>query len=576
MKKLLTFLLFLVFLFGYDINLTRGWQMLGALDDINVQAFNNQKIAVVWTYDETTKQWAAYSPIVDLSLYPKINPLSNIEKGKGFWVLSRSSLTVDTNVSVNDANNTSTPVYTVEKKLTDISISSKNDYCKINYGDGNYTEFISCPNKITYTYKKPGIYRLSIYNSDNNIIAKKPIIVQNKSSKYFDGYVSSLDGYMEENEKIKDFYVDDKLYISSSLSEKSYYWTNFVFIQNDKFFKSTDGNNFKLEAKVKNSQNDGGISAYDTTITVYTDNGKSVGVSMMGESWAVSWIHMWAGDDREDELDQLVVDFTKFRKITFDVNDSDFSVYADDKLLYTLPFNPNLGKIVGCKITFKGSGILDYIKLNNKNGDVIYENDFDLNDTSSSNKIATKLKNLKINDLYVDNNAVYVLGYKMYDESNYWTRPDGRKYYDLGVYLYKITNDNITEKMLDHYITENNNNMALFVDDNEIKAFVTKSDQNSYAMSGFIYTLDDRLDLTDEKTLFTGANWGWFPVFTDADTLSHFSFAGYYRMQNADNKGSVEPSVMQDEYDNARVKHSNNIYASDDNQTIENIVNYFN
>ena len=134
--------------------------------------------------------------------------------------------------------------------------------------------------------------------------------------------------------------------------------------------------------------------------------------------------------------------------------------------------------------------------------------------------------------------------------------------------------------MLDHFITEDNSNIGLYVDDKQIKVFATKSDQYAYAMTGYIYTLDHDFKVEDKITLFTNANWGWHPKFLDADTLSHFSFAGYYRMVNTDYIEYVQPDVMADEYNEARLAHSKNLLLLDGtrvktDETIENIAGYF-
>ena len=181
---------------------------------------------------------------------------------------------------------------------------------------------------------------------------------------------------MEANEKIEDFYQNGTLYIAPELSQKGYYWTNFRYC-NINAFTNVNTNNFTLTTRLKNSSWEGGLSAYDVSLYIYTDQGKSLGASMMGESWGVPWIHMWVGNDRADGLSQLVLDFDSYRNITYVVKDGNFTIYSDDTKLYTLPFSEKLGKIVGINVTFKGSGRLDSIHLYNGNNELIYREEFD-------------------------------------------------------------------------------------------------------------------------------------------------------------------------------------------------------
>jgi len=264
--------------------------------------------------------------------------------------------------------------------LSNIEIGS----CDINFGDGYSENYDSCPTEIEHVYKKPGVYNLSITNFNSEKIYEKVIIVNNANPSYWDGYVTSLNNYVEENEKVEDFYKNGELYIAPSLSNVSYYWTNFKYVNSYANFTNIKGNDFSLVVKVKDSYEDGGISAYDTSIVVYTDNGKSIGVNMMGASWGVPWTHMWAGDDKKDELNELVLDLTYYRTIKFVVKNQKFKVYADDNLLYTLPFNSELGNIVGFKVGFKGSGKMDYLKLYDGNGNLKYYTEFNLPENSNT------------------------------------------------------------------------------------------------------------------------------------------------------------------------------------------------
>jgi len=307
------------------------------------------------------------------SNYGEYNVIVTATDDKG--LSDKTSFILNLQHKNSEVNNKS--IVITENQLAKLTLSNiEAGSCDINFGDGYSENYDSCPTEIEHVYKKPGVYDLFITNSNSEKIYEKVIIVNNANPSYWDGYVASLNNYVEDNEKVEDFYKNGELYIEPSLSDVSYYWTNFKYVNSSGNFTNIKGNDFSLEARVKNSYEDGGIDAYDTSIVVYTDNGKSIGVDLMGDDWALPYVHIWAGDDKKDNLNELILDLSYYRVIKFVVKNQEFKIYADNKLLYTLPFTSELGNIVGFKVSFKGSGKLSYFKLFDGNGDLKYNEEF--------------------------------------------------------------------------------------------------------------------------------------------------------------------------------------------------------
>ena len=260
------------------------------------------------------------------------------------------------------------------------------DSCHLNFGDGNSEYFENC-SKVTHIYKKPGVYKVK------NGEIEKVVIVENSSTKFFSGYVSGLNNYLEESENPNDFYDNGTLYIAPSLSDIGYYWTNFRYVNHKKI--NLDSSNFTLITKVKNSLDEGGIEANDVGIALFTDKGASISATMMGQSWGKPWIGMRAGDSKANELDELILDFERWQILKLQVKNNKFTLYVINstakqgllgeptdtqiKELYSIDANEELGNIVGISYGFKGSGRVDYVKLLDGNGNVVYKDDFDKN-----------------------------------------------------------------------------------------------------------------------------------------------------------------------------------------------------
>jgi len=389
MKKILLLVAMIIGLNAYQINIKSGWQLKGALEDINVTSvFNKPEIISVWTYDDENNKWRAYLPNTNIDLNKfGIKPLNTINKGEGFWVNSIE------NININPVNYKN-KLITEENKLLTINfsnVSEINNDCIINFGDGNSQEFIDkCPNSVTHIYKKPGVYNLYLI-SNNEKIEHKVVIVNNEDPNHWVGYVSSLNNYLEENEKVEDFYVDGRLYIAPSLSDKWYYWTNFRYINTNSNINSVDGDDFTIVARIKNPSSEGGISCYDPSISVMGENGNRAMVTFMSEGCtyyaaigAADWFQSggsWNCNSENStceyaDLSALGRDFSNWKVIKMKVKDKKVSVYYENEEIYTMTYKGSVGKLVGISIFFKGSGSIDWVKIYNNEGVLVYSEDF--------------------------------------------------------------------------------------------------------------------------------------------------------------------------------------------------------
>jgi len=53
------------------------------------------------------------------------------------------------------------------------------------------------------------------------------------------------------------------------------------------------------------------------------------------------------------------------------------TIYLDDKPVYTITFKNDFGKLMGLNYNFTGTGAIDYVKLKNGDGKLVYEDEFD-------------------------------------------------------------------------------------------------------------------------------------------------------------------------------------------------------
>ncbi len=171
--------------------------------------------------------------------------------------------------------------------------------------------------------------------------------------------------------------------------------------------------------------------------------------------------------------------------------------------------------------------------------------------------------------------TIYVLATSRKSPESYFTDPDGTKSYKSDLYLLKIdSTGNVTKLKLGDVAPNGaqpgSDGGALLVSGQTLYAFRNSKSQNAtYAMDGYLYTIDaSSLSLTKTTTLFTNANWGWFPVIKSGPTVSHFSFAGYYRYLDTTNQGSVIPDTMATESRQDHAAHSGGLMTADETSDI--------
>ena len=122
MKKVLFLLAIIIGINAYQINIKNGWQLKGALENINVaKVFDKQEIISVWAYDDENNQWKVYLPNINIDLDKfGVKPLSTISKGEGFWINASNNLFIETNINENIQNIDENITYNDEESNTTI------------------------------------------------------------------------------------------------------------------------------------------------------------------------------------------------------------------------------------------------------------------------------------------------------------------------------------------------------------------------------------------------------------------------------------------------------------------------
>ena len=152
------------------------------------------------------------------------------------------------------------------------------------------------------------------------------------------------------------------------------------------------------------------------------------------------------------------------------------------------------------------------------------------------------------------NGALYVFSTKLISITNFRTDPDGTKSYLTSVVVTKIGNGQVLAQteVAQLYVggadSSSNNNSALArgvigVANGNVKVFFNEKDSGSaYGQNGYSYLLTAQSLTSTASTLFSNANWGWYPRIDSNGDVLHFSYAGYYLYKNTTLQNALQPA----------------------------------
>ncbi len=254
--------------------------------------------------------------------------------------------------------------------------------CSIDFRDGTRKNLDTCQGTTTHAFSKEWVYGVEL-KSDGVKIATTTVNIDNINNNWI-GFVGSLNSYVEDNEKTSDIIKSGRIYLAPSFSSKSYYWTNYRFIKPN-VLSSVSGDNFILEARIKNPSSEGGISCYDPSLRIIGEEAKQAWVTFMSAG-CTYYSSIGAVDSYDSggysssvpssDLSVLGQDFSDWKTIKLEVKNHKVSAYYEGTKLYTKEYLGQVGKIYGIAQSFKGSGSIDWIKLYNGDGQLVYSEDF--------------------------------------------------------------------------------------------------------------------------------------------------------------------------------------------------------
>jgi len=143
-------------------------------------------------------------------------------------------------------------------------------------------------------------------------------------------------------------------------------------------FENTYSDNFSLDTKIIcDSSNNLACPGFELTIMCeehiffidLTGKGCEHNIAVkMGEV-----VHNGANSD----LSAFGRDLYHWQHLQIQVAHKQATIYLDEKPVHTITFKNDFGKVVGLNYSFTGTGAIDYLRLKNGEGKLVYEDEFD-------------------------------------------------------------------------------------------------------------------------------------------------------------------------------------------------------
>lgn len=143
-------------------------------------------------------------------------------------------------------------------------------------------------------------------------------------------------------------------------------------------FGEVDGDNFTIETQVKNDIAEGGLVGQYAQLVVLGQGGRTIlpltipgCVGNIDVKFQDVWIR-----GRENDLSSFGCDMSEWNRLKCRIRDKHAEIYLNDQLIREVDYERSAGRVVGLLYTFLGCGSVDFIRMYDADGNLVYDDDF--------------------------------------------------------------------------------------------------------------------------------------------------------------------------------------------------------
>jgi len=227
-------------------------------------------------------------------------------------------------------------------------------------------------------YYYPGFYTAKLI-VDDQTIKTFPLFIETNGwiAVYEKKYYQEVPIYLKNIDLIK----NKSLYVSVAdlktnqiENDKDFY----IAFYNARDFGNINCDNFSLETEVKNNPKDGGLTCGYTSISIQGKDGMMT--AKFSEKGCTSEVFINFGNvylaGSKNDLSAFGTDLLNWRNIKYKVVNKQVKILIDNKEIYQLKYDKEIGKLTSISFHFYGCGAVRMVKLFDKDNKVVYDDDF--------------------------------------------------------------------------------------------------------------------------------------------------------------------------------------------------------
>jgi hypothetical protein len=228
----------------------------------------------------------------------------------------------------------------------------------------------------TTTYYYPGYHRAKL-------------LINNKVIKEHDVYIKT-NGWLAllETDDIP-LYIKDKIIDKGIMqapltslekfqlaSTRQVPWVDYYNVQD---FGNLSSNDFTFETELRNESNTANAICQESRIAIMCSDGRLlVPLSIPG---CVGNINLHLSDlyieGRKNDLSAFGCNLSTWQKVRCEVKNKQLTIFLNDKAVFNTTYTHDAGKIIGIRYKFMGAGAVNYVKLWDKNRQLVFDDDFE-------------------------------------------------------------------------------------------------------------------------------------------------------------------------------------------------------
>jgi hypothetical protein len=230
---------------------------------------------------------------------------------------------------------------------------------------------------LNHTYQVPNIYYPKLM-LDNKVIASEMVVVESNDWVIFYNKPNEPK-YWVNNMFQNPEYNDYMTFSKQDIARHNRDTLDIFYTVHRKIMDfGLSGDNFKFEMKFKNSVQNGGISCFDSRLSILCEQ-QNLFIWMV-EPNCNQYCRLKYGEKnyfgRDSDLSFLAMDLSDWLVMRVEVVDKSLSIYMNNEKTYEGLYKEVAGDIKGLQMRFKGSGMVDYMLMTSIENDTVYFDDF--------------------------------------------------------------------------------------------------------------------------------------------------------------------------------------------------------